>query len=488
LFVARLVAVHLGWDHTLLDDHGFRQTQTAISAYYMVGRPPQLAYETPVLGPPWSIPLEFPLYQWLVAGLVTLLGTPLDQTGRFVSVLFFLLTLLPGNALLRRLQLPAEGRLIILGLFLLSPFYLFWSRTFLIESTALFLSTSYLTLAWGTLEAPSPGRGAAAVVFGCLAGAVKVTTFAPFFLAVAVLAARAWWQRRRSAARPAGSAVWLGTVAVLLIAPVGATALWTRFADQQKDLNPLGKTLTSLAMRTWNFGTLHQRLDLDLWATLCRRATRAVDLPFLLLGLAGLLLTRRRWRAAGVCAALYLSAPLIFFNLHQHTYYAYANNLFLIAAAGLGVVALLEAGRVGRALTLLALPFLFGLECHRHQQWYGPVLENNPTLALRIGQAIEGATQEDEVILSLGMPWTSEIAYYSKRRALMAEGSAADCLRALPQLRTQLQDYRIGALVLHNRSLGPLTSEETQKMLAVLGPGPREVYEDQFVKVYAVAR
>src|SRR5262249_20433758 len=69
----------IGWNNPITDYHAFRQTQTAISAYYMVGRPPSLAYETPVLGPPWSIPFEFPLYQWVVAGLVTVLKTPLDQ-------------------------------------------------------------------------------------------------------------------------------------------------------------------------------------------------------------------------------------------------------------------------------------------------------------------------------------------------------------------------------------------------------------------------
>ena len=46
-----------------------------------------LRYETPVLGPPWSLPFEFPLYQGIVAGLAKIFSTPLDQTGRFVSIL-----------------------------------------------------------------------------------------------------------------------------------------------------------------------------------------------------------------------------------------------------------------------------------------------------------------------------------------------------------------------------------------------------------------
>jgi hypothetical protein len=48
----------MGWSNTILDAHGFRQTQTALTTYFMIGQAPKLAYETPVLGPPWSIPLE----------------------------------------------------------------------------------------------------------------------------------------------------------------------------------------------------------------------------------------------------------------------------------------------------------------------------------------------------------------------------------------------------------------------------------------------
>src|SRR5262249_24099130 len=141
-FAYFVYAVQLGWHGSLIEDQGFRQTQTAITAYYMVGQAPKLAYETPVLGPPWSIPFEFPLYQWLVAGIVTALHTPLDQTGRFVSIAFYLLTLFPANQILKELRFSKPSRLVILALLLTSPFYIYWSRSFLIESTALFLSLS----------------------------------------------------------------------------------------------------------------------------------------------------------------------------------------------------------------------------------------------------------------------------------------------------------------------------------------------------------
>ena len=57
----------IGLDHPALDFYAFRQTQTALSAYWLWHDGFRLAYETPVLGAPWAIPYEFPLYQWLVA-------------------------------------------------------------------------------------------------------------------------------------------------------------------------------------------------------------------------------------------------------------------------------------------------------------------------------------------------------------------------------------------------------------------------------------
>ena len=48
----------------MLGPHSFRQTQTAISTYYMAEDASVFAdYITPVLGKPWRIPMELPIYQ-----------------------------------------------------------------------------------------------------------------------------------------------------------------------------------------------------------------------------------------------------------------------------------------------------------------------------------------------------------------------------------------------------------------------------------------
>src|SRR5580658_9431992 len=76
-FFVHLVFSIMGWNHNLEDYYGFRQCQTAISTYYTIKDGFKINYETPVLGKPWSIPMEFPLYQWVVAAAVMVFHTPL---------------------------------------------------------------------------------------------------------------------------------------------------------------------------------------------------------------------------------------------------------------------------------------------------------------------------------------------------------------------------------------------------------------------------
>ena len=73
------------WHASILDRYEFRQLQTALSIFWMQREGFHVDYLTPLFGPPWSIPLEFPTYQACVAGLSSLTGLPLEQTGRLVS-------------------------------------------------------------------------------------------------------------------------------------------------------------------------------------------------------------------------------------------------------------------------------------------------------------------------------------------------------------------------------------------------------------------
>lgn len=100
LIVLYCLLISYGFGPYITDDHGFRQTQTAITAQYFSGLHDFLFYITPVLGPPWSIPFEFPLYQGIVKFLYIITNFSLETCGRIVSIVFFLLCFWPINRIL----------------------------------------------------------------------------------------------------------------------------------------------------------------------------------------------------------------------------------------------------------------------------------------------------------------------------------------------------------------------------------------------------
>jgi hypothetical protein len=83
----------------------FRQSQTALTAYWLDREPHGLAYITPVLGYPWSVPFEYPVYQWIVV-LLMKVGVPLVVGGRIVSFAAFVGCLVPLKVMARDFNVP----------------------------------------------------------------------------------------------------------------------------------------------------------------------------------------------------------------------------------------------------------------------------------------------------------------------------------------------------------------------------------------------
>ena len=464
----------VGWNNPLLDRHSFRQTQTAISSFYMVGTAPRLNYETPILGPPWSIPLEFPLYQWIVAAIVTVAKTPLDQTGRFVSTMFFLLTMIPANYLLVRLRFSRSMRLMILSLALASPFYIYWSRSFMVESTAMFLSMSYLATVVSTIQAERRAYTViGSTVLGTLAALVKITTFAPFFLAAAlILFADFVCKFRNSSLTRQQSIFRILAFMAITGPPVVFCLLWTEFANSQKELSYLGQYLTSDRLTKWNFGSIGQRFKLGVWYGIFRRANEACGSIALVVGaFGGLCLAGRRQIEFACCIAMYVSAPMIFINLHHvHDYYAYSNNLFLVAAIGICIASLLERGGAHMQLGVAALIVtLLAQATFYHRVYYPDQRTHRAEHYLQIGESIQELTDPDEVIIVLGCDWSSVIPYYAERRALMVPNWTY-LPRPGPDYVSLVKDWRVGALVI--REAQPekenINAEIDANILAVL--------------------
>lgn len=409
----------------ILEQHGFRQTQTALTAHYLQFEGFSLRYPTPVVGEPWSIPFEFPIYQQLVATAASALGTPLTATGRVVNLIFVLLCCVPLRCGLRRLQVDPAAIDFSLALFLSSPIYLFWAGTFMIEGAALCFTLAFLYYALKVFQRDVSNRDFVLLgIFLGLALLQKITTPAPV-LALFGLAAGYLVLIRRQAAPVPGFVVKL---AVSVLIPVILGVAWVKFSDAVKLDNPIGALLTSAKLSAWNYGTLEQRLSGDFWGKVVfnrnikKAAFNVIGLLFVIAALIHLHDTSARRVIAGA-AALFVLPFLLFPNLHTiHVYYQTANSVFLSVAVGVAVVHLLHLARPtsgalgGALLAAFITSNLYFFQSNYFDQKRRHFDGTERTLA--IGAYIRANTPADKPVIWYGFDWSSEAAFYSGRRSL----------------------------------------------------------------------
>ena len=416
-------ATTVGFHNSLLDFHGFRQAQTEMAVDSMLHGGSFLRYETPVLGPPWSIPFEFPLYQGIVAKLAQTFSTRIEETGHFVSILFYYLCFFPLASILSLIGLRCVRMVPALILFATSPVYVFVSHLFLIESTALFFSLLYADQMFRLVLDKKPWRFrhvAAGAVFGSLAGLVKATTFPPFLgIGVCLIAWGIW--RDREDGKLKRAAVTIASVFSVVL-PVAVVLSWTHFADGVKAQNPSGVYLISKALTAWNFGTLAQRLTLRPYLHFLNNVNNHLgNIGVAAVVLAVYIWLCRRWnRTAVACLLLYAAPTLVFFNLHWvHEYYPYANAIFLVVAAGVLITAMMELpGR--RAWIGVALLMLEVAACgFRYFTHYYPIQSPNAQVRPAAAALVDSTTPPGSVIVILGLYWSPEFPYQCHRRAIM---------------------------------------------------------------------
>lgn len=434
--VAGIVALFfLTWDQPIVDSYGFRQAQTALTVYWGIVEGWRLAYLTPVVGYPWSVPFEFPLYQWVVSAVWKLTHLPLDNCGRITSFLFHLLNGVLISLCLRRLQYSLSIALAGATLFLVAPVNLFWGRSFLIESCALFSSLLYIYFAILTINAWRASAASSyfflllATVFAASAALTKITTFiGPAFLVLLIsleLGLRDWKQGCKSMERLLSySACYLLPVLVAL----ATTYLWIGFSDQVKERGLISNQLVSSALQQWNFGTLEQRWSSSLWIdTIWDRSVPETFGQFAIVALLALgifLLRGRNLYLAVVLLATYLITILTFANLHiQHSYYQYAAAVWLVL---FGVVVLASLEERSKPAMAIAFVLLLGAQAKALHDGYAGIMlasfNTENSRALAVAAHLRDEVKEEGVAVLLGLDWSSEVAYYSKRFTVAVPG------------------------------------------------------------------
>lgn len=455
-------------DKPLFGPHAFRQTQTAISAFYMEKDPGMfLDYITPVLGKPWAIPMELPLFQWIVARWTNITSMPLDESGRLWSLLLWLACAWPLWSILRSLGLSRIAVASTLALVFSNPFYLFWGRAFLIESLALLLSLGMVALALHGLYKKPWFWLAGTLLIGCLAALVKVTTWAVaagtcvlLLVWLVICSAGVLWKRGV-----------LCTIAILL--PLIPTKMWLAATEDAKRDNPFARELLlseSPQQKAWYYGTMEQKLSPQTWEQM-RIYLDTQIFPWIpggaLLGLTVLLLSgavanpRRAW-ILGIFVAGFLSGPIVFTNLYfEHTYYWFANAVWLALATGAALGFLDERLRgLHRALAWVLPVIVAVVVVAGFASWSAVYLSAIKKLPDRASVEaawtvpIDRAVPENRALLIFGQDWNPLALYYAQRKGLAFPLGPRISLPG-PQLNEALRalDGEIGGVVITSQML-----------------------------------
>ncbi len=442
-----------GWHDGLLDRHEFRQLQTALTTHWMQTTGWQLDYATPLFGPPWSVPMEFPVYQLIVAQVSTLLGTGIEPTARGVS-LFFFLALLPAlHALTRLVTSTRAHRLLIVAAVLASPTYLFYARAFMIETTALCFSVWFLLGSARTAQQADWRWAALSTLAGGLAALAKTTTFLIFCPPAATLVFWIWRQQGRPFQERLRPAL-LTAIPVVLSLALGL--LWVRHADAVKHSNPFTGFLSSAELAKWNWGTFGQRISPEFWREFWHNFSGFVlgEIP-LAAGLVAFTLAGPSHRRAALwCIGSFLAGLLLFSNLfYHHDYYYCANAVFLLAGAGILLAGAWVNERIPRVTRGLLLVLFFVGQLFVYERGYASYHRRELPSPPVIATAIRHTLPADDVILIYGWDWNATLPYYAGRRAVMVPQGREHEITVLETILERLPPHRISAMVVRSDTL-----------------------------------
>lgn len=442
----------IGLSNPTLDSFAFRQSQTALSAYWILQGGPWLIYETPVLGSPWAIPFEFPTYQLLVA-LVTHTGIPMEVSGRLISYFFYVGTLVPAYYFWRQLDNKIEGFLVFSILYLACPLYLFWGRSVMIETAAVFFSMCWLALLVSLVHKPNAWKLLVCVAFGLLGALTKSTTFMVFASAGALFAGLYFLQIMRSQGlKSIGYAV--AITAVAGVVPVATGYFWALFSDVVKGQNQFAAALTAKNLHYWYFGTLAQRLSSTFWIDVVwKRMLTDIfgyGAVFAVAAFGVNIIHRKSLVTAGLAVVIFLSSLLTFTNLHfVHSYYQVANAICLIFAVAVSISCIITLNRPVLATALVGL-ILTGQVAYT-LAFYLPMVRSDPVGEeyYSVGLVTREQTKPGDAIIVIGTDWSSEIPYYAQRKGLAVRAVMPDAelVASIQNPRSILGDTPLGAIV-----------------------------------------
>jgi hypothetical protein len=440
----------------LLEIHHFRQTYNAFTVWCYLHQGIDLMRPmVPVLGPPWVLPIEFPIFQASATILIRLTGMDIDAGCRLTNIIYFYASAGMLYLLARKLFPRRSVALCVLLFYLWTPFSIVWSRTCMIEFVAVLFALGYVYFLTLWLDSrKNVVYALLALTIGCLAALAKIITIVPLVpLLICLPAAAIWGDIRRlhpslkpthvkALARAVGGQwVTVSVTLALYLIPLGVGRTWVAYTDSVKEASPQIRWQTSTNEFTWHYGTIEQRLTPGWWRLIVYRIAAYVT-PYALLGLPVLALIVAQ-RAPPFTRMVLYSAVLgtilpvvIFFNLyHEHDYYLCAVLSMIALVTGYGLDYVVRTWVLADWRTAIPIITAAAMSCFIAYDYMNPsytVGYDNEICEL--GRAIDEVTGPNDCVVVADWSWAPSILYYAKRRGYMVQEDAAAELR--PDVRS----------------------------------------------------
>lgn len=418
-------------------EHGFRQCQTAISAFWLTKTGFKFAYETPILGPPWSIPIEFASYQYVVAALNSIFELDFDISGRVVSIVFFYLSLVLMFFILSRFKFDIHFILLALSFVLLSPIFCFWPRAFMYETTALALSLAFVLFSMIYFDTKSIIYLVIALLFGVIAAPTKITTFYIYwFFTFSIFLfshIKSFWNKE------------LIKVFILFFLPILASTIWNLYTDLYKNNHLIAYQLSSSShWHTWIWTSMEEKFNIDTWDKIITESMFVIKIfPFFLF-----MFFLKYWKQACISLFFWLLGPFTFTKLYYvHGYYNVANGLFLSVFISFILYSLFIHRSFVFSFASIALTLvLVNLYHYKYNFFYQKSLESEYRDIFFTANNVKKLVKENEAFVIFNADWNPELPYYAQRKAIMMPGWFDANEKNLTLLKHKMGDMKIAGV------------------------------------------
>jgi hypothetical protein len=420
---------------------GFRESQTGISIYWMVKEGLKtFDYITPIFGPPWQVPLEFPTFQICASLLSGIFHLNVDYAARFTSLGFFYLSILPLYFLAKKLA----GKKIAFAtciLYLLVPFNAVLSISGLIETSVVFFGLSYLYFFSRAIHNNSNLDYAVCLTFGILAFLTKITFIGILLLPLACFYLKHIFESKQKI-RITFSACFL------IVLPFIIFFLFLNYSDEIKQANAFTMHLTSENLKNWNTAYPGQRTFENYFRIL--KVWQSLLLPniFILPFLATLCFVFRSFKTKKyklpvlilLSAASCFVVITLFFNLYRHHYYYFTLSPFTAFFLAYGAKSLFSFKKYGLfAFSLFLMVSIFGVTRRlvANQQFAANKLQYQ-----ELAEAANRQVSCEAGIVSEQEDWYSDIIFTMKRKGIILSSQSTAFLPHADVL-SKIRNYKL---------------------------------------------